>query len=82
VNKLVEEMIFKRPPPLVGRTRLKFFYATQTGTRPPTFVLFVNHPKAVHFSYERFIVNQIRSTLGLDNVPVRVIFRERKRNQK
>jgi GTPase len=82
VNKLIEEMILKRPPPLVGKTRLKFYYATQTGTRPPTFVLFVNHPKAVHFSYERFIVNQIRSNLGLDNIPVRVVFRERKRNQK
>ena len=41
VNKLIEDMIWKRPPPLVGRTRLKFFYATQTGTRPPTFVVFV-----------------------------------------
>jgi GTPase len=82
VNRLIEEMILKRPPPLVGRTRLKFYYATQTGTRPPTFVLFVNHPKAVHFSYERFIVNQIRSNLGLENIPVRVVFRERKRDQK
>ena len=82
VNKLIEEMIYKRPPPLVGQTRLKFYYATQTGTRPPTFVVFVNHPKAVHFSYERFIVNQIRETFSLDNIPVRVVFRERKRNQK
>ncbi|MBN2418984.1 MAG: ribosome biogenesis GTPase Der [Deltaproteobacteria bacterium] len=82
VNKLIEEMIFKRPPPLVGRTRLKFYYATQTGTRPPTFVVFVNHPKAVHFSYERFIVNQIRENFDLNNIPVRVVFRERKRNQK
>ena len=82
VNRLLEEMITKRPPPLVGRTRLKFYYATQTGTRPPTFVVFVNRPKAVHFSYERFIVNQIRETFDLDNIPVRVVFRERKRNQK
>jgi GTPase len=82
VNRLIEEMILKRPPPLVGRTRLKFYYATQTSTRPPTFLLFVNYPKAVHFSYERFIVNQIRSNLGLENIPVRVVFRERKRNQK
>ena len=82
VNRLIEEMIYKRPPPLVGRTRLKFYYATQTGTRPPTFVVFVNRPKAVHFSYERFIINQIRENFGLDNIPVRVVFRERKRNQK
>ena len=82
VNRLIEEMIYKRPPPLVGRTRLKFYYATQTGTRPPTFVVFVNHPRAVHFSYERFIVNQLREKFGLNNIPVRVVFRERKRNQK
>ncbi len=82
VNQLIGEMIFKRPPPLVGRSRLKFYYATQTGTRPPTFVVFVNHPKAVHFAYERFIANQIREKFGLDNIPVRVVFRERKRNQK
>ena len=82
VNRLIGEMIFKRPPPLVGRTRLKFYYATQTGNRPPTFVVFVNRPKAVHFSYERFIVNQIRENFGLDNIPIRVVFRERKRNQK
>lgn len=78
VNSLIEDMIFKRPPPLVGRTRLKFYYATQTGTRPPTFVIFVNRPRAVHFSYERFIMNQIRDNFGLDHTPVRVIFRERK----
>ena len=82
VNRLIEDMIFKRPPPLVGRTRLKFYYATQTGTRPPTFIVFVNRPKAVHFSYERFIINQIRENFGLNNIPIRVIFRERKRNQK
>lgn len=78
VNKLIEDMIWKRPPPLVGRTRLKFYYATQTGTRPPTFVVFVNRPKAVHFSYKRFIMNQIRETFDLNHIPVRVIFRERK----
>ncbi len=82
VNRLIEDMIFKRPPPLVGRTRLKFYYATQTGTRPPTFVVFVNRPKAVHFSYERFIVNQIREAFGLNNIPIRVVFKERTRNQK
>lgn len=82
VNRLIEGMITKRPPPLIGKTRLKFYYATQTGTRPPTFVLFVNRPKAVHFSYERFIINQIRKTFDLGNIPIRVVFRERTRNQK
>lgn len=82
VNRVIEEMIHKRPPPIVGRTRLKFYYATQTGTRPPTFVIFVNRPDAVHFSYKRFIINQIRGTFDLCNTPIRVVFRERKRNQK
>ncbi|MFC1841198.1 ribosome biogenesis GTPase Der [Thermodesulfobacteriota bacterium] len=81
VNRLIEDMIIKRPPPLVGKTRLKFYYATQTGTRPPTFVIFVNRPKAVHFSYKRFIMNQIRENFDLNHIPVRVIFRERKRER-
>ncbi len=78
VNKAVEEMIRKRPPPRVGRGRLKLLYATQTGTRPPTFVVFVNNPDMVHFSYKRFMVNQLRESFDLDNTPIRLVFRKRR----
>jgi GTPase len=77
VNRLVGEMILKRPPPRVGRGRLKFLYATQTEIKPPTFVIFVNHPEEVHFSYKRFIANQLRSKFNLKNTPIKLIFKKR-----
>ena len=79
VNKAFEEMINKRPPPRIGKSRLKFYYATQTGIRPPAFVIFVNKPKMVHFSYKRFMINQLRDHFDLQNTPIKLIFRERGR---
>ncbi len=79
VNKAMEKMVIKTPPPRRGRTILKFLYATQTGTRPPTFVVFVNRPKMVHFSYRRFMINQFRESFGLNHTPIRLVFREKKR---
>jgi len=77
VNRLVAEMILKRPPPRIGRGRLKFIYATQTEIKPPTFVVFVNYPDQVHFSYKRFVVNQLREKFDLNNTPIKVIFKQR-----
>ena len=57
--------------------RLKFYYGAQVSTKPPTFVSFVNYPEAVHFSYERYLINTIREAAGLDKTPVRLIFRQR-----
>ena len=79
-NRAIEEMIRKRPPPRTGKTQLKFFYATQISIRPPTFVVFVNKPNMVHFSYKRFMINSFREKFGLDNTVIRLIFRERKRD--
>jgi GTPase len=78
VNRLIAEMILKRPPPRIGRGWLKFIYATQTETRPPTFVVFVNYPEQVHFSYKRFIVNQLRAKFNLKHTPIKLIFKKRK----
>ncbi|MCJ7595675.1 MAG: ribosome biogenesis GTPase Der, partial [Desulfobacterales bacterium] len=77
VNRALEEMIKKRPPPKSGRGRLKFFYATQTAVRPPTFVLFVNNPEMVHFSYQRFLMNQLRSEFNLGHTPIRLKFNKK-----
>lgn len=77
VNRAIQETIDRHPPPRVGRGRLKFFYATQTRTRPPSFVVFVNRPEMVHFSYERFLVNQLRETLGLMVTPIEITFKKR-----
>jgi GTPase len=77
VNKAMAEMIQKHPPPRIGKGYLKFFYATQSSTKPPTFVIFVNRPDMVHFSYERFLANQLREHFGLRYTPLRLIFRQR-----
>lgn len=68
-----------QPPSDKGR-RLKIYYMTQASTKPPTFVLFVNRADLFHFSYQRYIENQIRTTFGLEGTPVRLIIRERNRN--
>ena len=77
VNRALEEMVRRRPPPKIGRGRLKFYYATQTGVRPPTFVVFLNRPEMVHFSYKRFMINQLREHFELNFTPIRLIFRKR-----
>jgi GTPase len=79
VNQVLERAVSAHEPPYVGNRRLKFFYATQTSTRPPTFVLFCNYPGSIHFSYERYLSNHFREALGLQKVPIRLIFRGRRR---
>ena len=66
----------KVQPPSDKGKRLKVFYITQTATRPPTFVCFVNKKALFHFSYQRYLENQIRETFGLTGTPVRMITRE------
>lgn len=68
-----------QPPSDKGR-RLKIYYMTQPSTKPPTFVIFVNRADLFHFSYQRYIENQIRQTFGLDGTPVRFVVRERNRD--
>ncbi len=64
-------------PPTDKGKRLKIFYGTQASTKPPTFVIFVNNKELFHFSYERYLVNQIRKEFGLEGTPVRIIVREK-----
>lgn len=77
LNRIFEVAVKKTEPPLYKGRRLKFFYATQVSVKPPTFVCFVNYPDGVHFSYSRYLVNQIREGSGLDKTPVKIIFRKR-----
>ena len=78
LNRIFEAAILKNEPSLHRGRRLKFYYATQVSTKPPTFVCFVNYPDAVHFSYKRYLINQVRAETGLDSTPLRLIFRQRK----
>ena len=82
LNRALQEALSAHEPPMVRGQRLKFFYGTQTGTRPPTFVLFCNSPANIHFSYERFLVNRLRESCGLDKTPLRLVFRGRKQRDK
>jgi GTP-binding protein len=77
LNRILETSIAKNPPPLYRGKPIKFYYSTQVTTKPPTFVCFVNYPQAVHFSYKRFLINQIREQAGLDKTPIRILFRQR-----
>jgi GTP-binding protein len=77
LNRAIQEMIKKHPPPRIGQGRLKFFYATQARTRPPTFVIFVNRPDTLHFSYKRFLINQLRTNFQLEFTPINLIFRKK-----
>lgn len=78
LNKIFEGAIQKNEPSLHRGRRLKFYYATQVSTRPPTFVCFVNYPDGVHFSYKRYLINQVRAQTSLNSTPLRLIFRQRK----
>ena len=69
VNRAIQQVIEKHPPPRIGRGRLKFFYATQTRTKPPTFAVFVNRPDMLHFSYERFLKQSTAAPPGPDQHP-------------
>jgi GTP-binding protein len=77
LNRIIEDAVYRTEPSLVKGKRLKFFYATQVSTRPPCFVCFVNYPKAVHFSYERYLLNQLRQMIPLSKTPIKLYFREK-----
>jgi GTP-binding protein len=77
LNKFMRDVTTQHPPPSKSGIRVKFFYATQASTAPPTFIFFVNKPEWVHFGYQRYLENQLRDTFPLDGTPVRFIFRAR-----
>ena len=82
LNRILETSMAKNPPPLYRGKPIKFYYSTQVTTKPPTFVCFVNYPQAVHFSYKRFLINQIRPQAGLDKTPIRILFRQRENRKR
>ncbi len=77
LNQVINEAIAVVQPPTDKGRRLKILYATQAQTKPPTFVIFVNNKELFHFSYERYLVNQIRSNFDLEGTPIRIISREK-----
>ena len=77
LNQVINEAIAVVQPPSDKGKRLKILYGTQVSTKPPTFVIFVNNKELFHFSYERYLVNQIRKEFGLVGTPIRIISREK-----
>ena len=77
LNQVLNEAIAIVQPPTDKGRRLRIFYMTQASTKPPTFVVFVNDKNLFHFSYERYLINQIRKEFGLTGTPVRMIVREK-----
>lgn len=75
LNDLLRDALAQHAPPTKGKRALKFYYATQAGIDPPTFVFFVNHKELVHFSYARYLENKIRERWKLTGAPIRLIFR-------
>lgn len=77
LNNVLSDATARVQPPTDRGKRLKVYYMTQTGTKPPTFVVFCNNAEIFHFSYQRYLENQIRSVFGFEGTPVRLIVREK-----
>lgn len=78
LNNVVMDAIAHNPTPTDNGKRLRIYYATQVAIKPPTFVIFVNDPELMHFSYERFLENQIREAFDFEGTPIHIIERRRK----
>jgi len=77
LNKYFGGWIEKFPPPLYKNRSVKLNYITQVSTAPPSFVVYTNVPEGIHFSYERYLINQMREAFGFEGVPVRLLFRRK-----
>ncbi len=77
LNRVLRAASLRQAPPAGKLGPPKIFYATQVAVAPPTFVFFARHADQVHFSYKRFLENQLRAEFGFDGTPIRLIFRER-----
>ena len=77
LNEIVRDAMQLNPPPSDKGKRLKIYYVTQSGVKPPTFVFFVNEPELMHFSYERFLENKIRENFGFEGTPICIVVTKR-----
>lgn len=77
VNDIINEAVLMNHPAISGGRRLKILYTTQVSVKPPTFALFVNDPEILHFSYQRYLENQLRKSFGFEGTPIRFLIRRR-----
>jgi GTP-binding protein len=78
LNDVIGKALMMKEPPVIGTKRLKIYYGTQTGVKPPTFVFFVNDPECLHFSYARYIENQLRDNFDFKGTGIKIEYRESK----
>ncbi|MFC3882735.1 ribosome biogenesis GTPase Der [Bacillus songklensis] len=78
INDVIMDAVAMNPTPTHKGNRLKIYYATQVAVKPPTFVVFVNDPELLHFSYERFLENRLRDAFGFEGTPIKIFARPRK----
>ena len=78
LNRIFDRLTAGHEPPLYRGKRVKYYYATQAGIKPPTFAVFVNYPEGVHFSYIRYIENNLREAFGFHGTPIRIRARRRR----
>jgi len=81
LNEVIGKALMMKEPPVIALKRLKVYYVTQIGTKPPTFVFFVNDPSCLHFSYERYLENRLRENFDFSGTGIKLEFRERKEKQ-
>ena len=79
LNRVFSEAVENHHAPLFQGRRVKFYYATQVGIKPPTFVIFTNRPEGIHFSYERYLTNRFRDAFCFSGTPLRLLFKGRER---
>jgi GTP-binding protein len=81
LNRVFERLLQGHEPPLYRGRRVKYYYATQVGIKPPTFIVFANYPLGVHFSYLRYIENNFRQAFGFHGTPLRIFAKQRREEQ-
>ncbi len=79
LNQALKTILAGHSLPLAGGQRVKIYYGTQVGVKPPTFLFFANYPEKIHFSYQRYMTNQLREHFGFDQSPIRIVFRKREK---
>jgi GTP-binding protein len=81
LNRALSQLVAHHEPPLYRSKRVKYYYAAQVGIKPPTFIVFVNYPAGVHFSYLRYIENNLRQNFGFHGTPLRIFAKSRREEQ-
>ena len=79
LNRILQQALLRRTPPISKGHHLKMYYTTQIGTRPPTFLIFANYPDKIPAQYKRYLINHFRDNLEVPYTPIKLVFRERER---